>query len=340
MIGAMKRSLALVTEPEFIRGETTFAAAEAVECLPGPADDEALAEAIRRRGARHVILGPSAYHDAIYRALPRGGVVARYGVGYDGINLAGATAAGLLCTNTPGVLHQSTAELAMLFIAAAARDLVSTVNTMKAGVWQPDSGGELEGRTLAVIGTGRIGCALARIASGGFQMRVVGCKRTASSQVVDDRWFGSLTTDFGAAVREADYVSLHIPGSPANVRFMDAERLSQLRQTAWFINTARGTVVDEVALYDALVNGRLAGAALDVFEREPYVPVDPARDLRTLPNAIVVPHVGTNTVEANRRMAGRALANIALAEAGQFSSMDLLNPDVLAVEGLRAPPRV
>jgi phosphoglycerate dehydrogenase-like enzyme len=98
---------------------------------------------------------------------------------------------------------------------------------------------------------------------------------------------------------------------------------------AWLINTARGAVVDENALYDALADGQIAGAALDVFEREPYEPADTARDLRTLPNTILMPHVGTHTDGANRRMAERALENIALAEARDFAAMDLLNPEVL-----------
>ena len=141
--------------------------------------------------------------------------------------------------------------------------------------------------------------------------------------------FVSLTDDFAGAVRGADYVSLHIPATPDNARFIDRERLGMLGSACWLINTARGAVVDENALYDALVSGRIRGAGVDVFEREPYVPVDPARDLRKLENAVLTPHMGSNTVEANARMAQRALRNIALAEAGDYRSMDLLNPDVL-----------
>jgi glyoxylate reductase len=98
---------------------------------------------------------------------------------------------------------------------------------------------------------------------------------------------------------------------------------------AWLINTARGSVVDETALYDALAGERLAGAALDVFDREPYVPVDPSRDLRTLPTVVLAPHVGSHTREANRGMAERALQNIVRAEAGDFAGMDLVNREVL-----------
>src|SRR5262249_23473797 len=101
----------------------------------------------------------------------------------------------------------------------------------------------------------------------------------------------------------------------------------------WVINTARGSLVDEAALYDALAGGRIAGAALDVFEREPYQPVDPARDLRSLPNVIMTPHVGSNTIEANARMAARALRNVRLAIAGDYGSMDLVNPEVVASFG-------
>ena len=98
---------------------------------------------------------------------------------------------------------------------------------------------------------------------------------------------------------------------------------------AWLINTARGAVVDEAALFESLAAGRIAGAALDVFAREPYVPVEGGGDLRSLPNVILTPHVGSNTVESNRRMAERALQNVRLAQAGDFKRMDLLNRDVL-----------
>jgi phosphoglycerate dehydrogenase-like enzyme len=131
-------------------------------------------------------------------------------------------------------------------------------------------------------------------------------------------------------VRGADYVSLHIPSSPENARFLDGARLALLEPYAWLINTARGAVVDEVALFDALQARRLAGAALDVFAREPYEPADPAHDLRTLDNVILVPHIGSNTPEANRRMALRALRNVQLAAAGDLAAMDLINPDVLS----------
>ena len=103
-----------------------------------------------------------------------------------------------------------------------------------------------------------------------------------------------------------------------------------LRPHAWLVNTARGMVVDEAALYDALAASQIQGAAMDVFDREPYMPVDPAKDLRTLPNVILTPHVGSHTPEANGRMAARALQNITLAEAKAYAQMDLLNPDVLS----------
>jgi phosphoglycerate dehydrogenase-like enzyme len=114
-----------------------------------------------------------------------------------------------------------------------------------------------------------------------------------------------------------------------NLRWLDAARLRCLRERSWLINTARGSLVDETALFTALVHSRLAGAALDVFAREPYEPADGASDLRSLPNVILTPHVGSNTVEANRRMAERALRNIVLASRRAFAEMDLLNPAVL-----------
>ena len=139
-------------------------------------------------------------------------------------------------------------------------------------------------------------------------MRTIACRRRAVTTATPP--FDEVTTDFSATVRGADFVSLHLNAEPANHHFLDRTRLAMIPSHAWLINTARGSVVDELALYDALVGERLAGAALDVFDREPYVPADPSRDLRTLPNVVLAPHVGSHTREANRGMAERALQNV------------------------------
>lgn len=318
----------VVTEPEFRRAEAVFTSS-ALHCVVAPPSEVELAEAIRAAGARHAIVGPVAYRDGLYGALPAGGVLARYGVGHDGIDKARATAAGLLCTNTPDVLHQSVAELTLLLILAAARHFEQVAGGMRTGNWAPQTGIELQGRTLAIIGCGTIGRATARIARAGFGMRVIGYRRSGPAPG-GDADFDAITTDFGDAVGRADYASLHIPASAENASFINAARLGQFQTHAWLINTARGAVVDELALYDALAAGRIGGAALDVYAREPYVPAARGKDLRTLPRVVLLPHVGSNTAEANVRMAARALRNVSLAELGDFDAMDLLNPEVLA----------
>lgn len=263
-------------------------------------------------------MGVLPYRGGLYDVLPRGGVIARFGVGHDGIDKEKATRAGILCTNTPGTLDQSVAELTILLLLAAARHLAPLAGGMAQGHWAPRTGGELAGRTLVVIGAGRIGRVVARIARDGLGMRVLAVGRN---------------DDVHAAVREAHFVSVHLPSTSETRHFVDRRLLAAMPRNAWLINTARGSVVDEQALFDALASGSLAGAALDVFEREPYEPADPACDLRQLPNVILTPHVGSNTVEANTRMAVRALRNVALARSREYSQMDLLNPEVL--EGLQ-----
>jgi phosphoglycerate dehydrogenase-like enzyme len=320
----------VVTEAEFRRAERTYLAETRVRVVTAPAAEAPLAAAIRLAGARHAIVGGKPYTSELYAALPRGGVLARFGVGHDGIDKAAATVAGILCTNTPAVLDQSVAEFTMLLIAAAARPIARMDADLRAGTWAPREGLELHGKTLVVAGCGRIGRAVARIASRGFGMRVIGLARAASAVApAGDADFAEITIDQRAAFGQADFLTLHMPSAPENRQFIDGERLSWLPARAWLINTARGAVVDEVALYRALASGRLAGAGLDVFEREPYEPADPACDLRTLPNVVLAPHVGSHTAEANHRMASRALQNVLLGEARDFAAMDLLNPEVL-----------
>jgi phosphoglycerate dehydrogenase-like enzyme len=323
-----------VTELEFRKAESVFraAAAEGLDCFSAPADEQSLAAEVRAAGARHAIVGIEPYTGPLYAALPAGGVIARFGVGHDSVNKSLATARRLACTNTPGTLDDSVAEFTLSLLLAAARHTVSVAAAMGAGRWAPQLGGELKGKTLAIIGCGPIGQRVASIAARGFGMKVVGCKRSAgeAERLQRECGFDAVSTDFSAAVRAADFVSLHIPSGPETRHFLNGDRLAMLPGGCWVVNTARGAVVDEVALYDALAAGRLAGAALDVFAREPYEPAAPGKDLRALPNVIMTPHVGSSTREAAERMARRALQNIRWAEAGRWAEMDLLNRDVLA----------
>jgi len=321
--------MVLVTESEYRKAEACFVSASGLDCRRAPDLEADLASSIREARAVYVVVGPLTYAGALYEALPAGGVIARFGVGHDGIDNARATEAGLLCTNTPGVLDQSVAEHTMLLVAAAARRLVAASASMAQHVWDPVTGEELQGKTLAIIGCGGIGRSVARIASLGYGMQVVGCSRPGVPPPAELEHFRVVTNDFASAVRDADFVSLHMTASRDNVHFINRERLASLGERTWLINTARGSIVDEGALFAALVSRRLNGAALDVFAREPYAPAEGSGDIRSLANVILTPHVGSNTVEANRRMAERALQNIVFAEARAFGRMDLLNPEVL-----------
>lgn len=325
-------TVVVVTREEFEKARHTFetAAAAGIRCLPVPADEKALADAIRRERASHAVVGVERYLGPLYEAMPRGGVLARFGVGHDGIDKKLATEKGVLCTITPGVLDNSVAELTVCLVLSAARRIVTLAGNCHGDIWQPRMGNELKDATLAIIGCGAIGRRVGRIAGVGFEMRVLGYDVAELDVALLQREYGfsHIVRDFSEAASEADFVSLHMPGTPETHHFLNTERLACIRSNAWLINTARGSVVDEAALYEALSSGQLGGAALDVFENEPYQPVQAGKDLRTLDNVIMTPHVGSSTAAACRRMAARALKNIELAESGRYAEMDLLNPDV------------
>jgi phosphoglycerate dehydrogenase-like enzyme len=251
------------------------------------------------------------------------------------VDKAQATARGLLCANTPGTLDDSVAEHTLNLLLAAARRTVEQAARLRAGEWSPQMGAELKGKTLAIIGCGAIGRRVAQMAARGLGMKVIGCEVSDPDVNRLRREFGFATVvkDFAEAVSAADFVSLHIPSLPETRHFLSRERLGLLPAGCWIVNTARGALVDEAALFDALAGGRLAGAALDVFEREPYEPSAPGKDLRTLANVIMTPHIASSTREACDRMAERALRNIRFAEAGRYDRMDLLNPEVLVKLG-------
>src|SRR5207244_4348532 len=230
----------LGTESEYRKADASFVSAQDLECLNAPDDENDLAAAIRKVHASYVVVGPRTYSGPLYEALPAGGVIARFGVGHDGIGQAKATAAGLLCTNTPGVLNQSVAELTMLLVGAAARTLIVASTNMARHVWEPAIGEELQGKTIAIVGCGGIGRASARIASLGYGMHVVGCSRPDAPPPPALEHFDEVTNDFATAVRNADFVSLHMSASRDNLHWLNRERLASFAEHSWLINTARG----------------------------------------------------------------------------------------------------
>lgn len=309
-----------VTQLEFDKAADVFRAAKDLECIRVPNNEEGLAAAIREHDAGHAIVGVDRYVGPLYEALPRGGVIARFGVGYDGIDIAQAEQRGILCCNTPGVLDQSVAECAVALMLDAARHVARSHCDLRNGTWQNRVGTELSGKTLVVIGCGAIGRRVAKIAKHGFDMLVVG----HDIRPVDDPTFDETTADFAHAVAEADVVSLHIPDISATRDFINAERLALLRSDAILVNTARGGVLDEDALFDAVESENLAAAALDVFKTEPYAPQTLGKDLRTSRNILMTSHIGSSTREACRRMSQAALDNIRHAENGQSEKMCLI----------------
>jgi glyoxylate reductase len=233
---------------------------------------------------------------ALLDACPRLRAVSNYAVGYDNIDLDAATARRILVGNTPDVLTEATADLTFALLLAAARRLPDGIATVVSGqwlTWEPaaELGRDVHGATLGIIGLGRIGRAVARRA-GGFDMRVIHTDTLEGLEPV---------------LREADFVSLHCPLTPATHHLIDSAALDMMRPTAILVNTARGPIVDQAALRRALVDGMIAGAALDVTDPEPLPEEDP---LLTAPNLIVVPHIGSATHSTRERMAGIAVENL------------------------------
>ena len=236
-------------------------------------------------------------------AAPALRVIANYAVGADNIDLDAAAARGIPVGVTPGVLTDATADLAFALLLAAARRLVPGSDDVRAGrwrTWEPEGwlGRDVHGATLVVVGAGRIGDAVARRARG-FDMDVIAVGRDG---------------DLHAALRRADFVSLHVPLTAATRHLIDAAALAQLRPTAILVNTARGGVVDQDALAAALHDGRLAGAALDVTDPEPLPAAHP---LLRAPNLLVVPHIGSATHATREQMTAMAVDNLLAGLAGR-----------------------
>jgi glyoxylate reductase len=242
---------------------------------------------------------------AFLAACPHLKVVANYAVGLDNVDLAAARARGIPVGNTPDVLTDATADLAFALLLAAARRLPQSARAVEDGewgTWRPDGflAHDVSGATLGIVGAGRIGEAVARRAAG-FDMRIL--RATSRSG-----------TPLPELLAQSDFVSLHVPLTAQTRHLIDARALTRMKPTAILVNTARGPVVDTRALIDALHDGTIAGAALDVTDPEP-LPAD--HPLLRAPNALVLPHVGSATPRTRAAMTDRAVDNVLAALAGE-----------------------
>jgi glyoxylate reductase len=241
-------------------------------------------------------------------SAPRLRVIANAVVGYEHVDVAACRVRGITVTNTPDVLTDATADLTLALLLATLRGLPSSEASLRRGAFHGWGfwdylGADPGGRTLGIYGMGRIGQAVARRAAP-FGMRVVyhGRRRLSAE---DEAALGAEWVDFDGLIARSDILSLHAPLTPQTRHVISAEVLRRMRPGAFLINTARGALVDEAALVDALRDGHLAGAGLDVYEREPAL----APGLLDLPNVVLLPHVGSATRETRTRMAMLAARN-------------------------------
>lgn len=246
---------------------------------------------------------------ALLERAPRLRVVANAVVGYDNVDLPACRERGILVTNTPEVLTEATADLTLALLLATVRRLPAAEASLRAGEFHGWGfwdylGGEVSGATLGILGMGRIGRAVARRAAA-FGMQVIYHSRTPLPPDEEEA-LGVTRVDWETLLARSDILSLHAPATPATRHLLDAAALRRMRRGSYLINTARGTLVDEAALVEALRDGHLAGAGLDVYEHEPRI----TPGLLDLPGVVLLPHIGSATVRTRTRMAMLAARNV------------------------------
>lgn len=254
---------------------------------------------------------------ALLDAAPKLKAWATISVGYDTFDVPELTRRGIVLMNTPDVLTETTADTVFALILASARRVVELAELVKAGGWKASLGEahfgtDVHGKTLGIVGMGRIGGAVARRAALGFGMKVLYSNRSRNEAA--ERAYGAQHRTLSALLAEADFVVTLVPLSPATERLIGAGEFAQMKRGAIFINAARGKVIDEAALIDALASGHLRAAGLDVFEREP-VPVD--SPLLTMKQVVALPHIGSATHETRHAMALCAADNLIAALTGE-----------------------
>ena len=260
-------------------------------------------------------------------ACPKLKVVSDHAVGYDNIDIAACTARGVLVGNTPGVLTETTADVAFALILGVARRMAEMVDYVKQDKWQTwgpleNLGTDVHHTTLGILGMGRIGYEVGKRARG-FDMEILYHSRTRNAEAEEK--LGAVFVSKEELLRRSDFVSVHVPLSAATRHYIGATELNLMKPTAFLINTARGPVVDQAALLAALQNGKIAGAGLDVIDPEPMRASDP---LLTLPQVLILPHIGSATYATRGKMAEIAARNLIAALSSQ-PMVSCVNPEAL-----------
>ena len=266
-------------------------------------------------------------------AAPNLKVISTYSVGFDHIDVEEATKRGIYVTHTPGVLTDAVAEFTVALLLAVTRKVLDADRIIREGKWDKPwnpfflTGPELKGKTLGIVGLGRIGYAVAKKVQG-FEMKILYYDIRRNEKA--EKELGVQFVDLETLLKESDFVSLHVPLTKDTYHLIGEKELKLMKPTAYLINTARGAVVDTEALVEALKEGWIAGAALDVFEQEPLPPGHP---LTKLDNVVLAPHIASATIEARQRMAELAAKNLVAVLKGEMPPA-LVNPDVLKVRPL------
>lgn len=256
---------------------------------------------------------------------PKVKIVANYAVGYNNINVADATQAGVVVTNTPDVLTDSVAEFTVALLLAVAKRIPEAERFTRAGTyegWAPQLllGSDLKGKTLGIVGAGRIGCRVAEIMSRGFGMKIAYCdmRRNEYLDALEDVTYYEQVNDL---LPNVDVVSIHVPLLPSTHHLIGTEQFALMKRTAYLINTARGPIVDETALVSALSEGLIAGAGLDVFEAEPKV----TEALLTMENVVLTPHIASATQETRDKMSVMVANNVLAVLSGKHPPNQVVN---------------
>jgi glyoxylate reductase len=264
--------------------------------------------------------------EGLLRAAPKLRIAANVAVGFDNIDVEACTRRGVVATNTPGVLDETTADFAWTLLMAVARRLGEGEQLARSGNWRGWNldqlcGADIWGKTLGIVGFGRIGRAVARRALG-FNMKVVYTDAVRAPEDAE-KTVNATFQDMNTLLAEADFISLHVPLLPETQGLFDAPKFFRMKRTAFLINTSRGPVVDEAALVAALESKKIAGAALDVYENEPFIHPGLKR-----PNVVLAPHLASASLETRTKMAVMAVNNVVSLFQGQMPP-NMLNPSVL-----------
>ncbi len=314
---------AIIQEKLYQRAKNTFKNSTINFISSSKRDEEDLLNKLKKHQTKCIVIDSRPFSKRFFSSLPQRILIARFGTGYNNIPIDLCLKKNILVANTPSILKNSVTEHVLALMLSLARNILHSHQNIISGHWDRIEGIELKDKTIGIIGFGNIGKHLSKVVKQALNMKVIVYTKTPPKDAKQIKWVDFFYNNLEDCLSNSDIVSIHVPLTTQTTHMINKITLKKMKKKAFLINTSRGNVIDEKALFYFLKEKKIAAAALDVFKTEPYSSKKEI-DFRTLPNVILTPHISAHTACANEKMAQKTIENIQAFYKNDFTNLSLI----------------